>query len=467
MATTATLFDKVWDSHVVATLPDGSDLLHIDRHLTHEMTSARAFENLRAANRSVRNPEITVCVQDHILSTAPGRGDDSYDRGTPFIRALRQNARNYGIRLFDIDDPEQGIVHVMAPELGVALPGLTAVCGDSHTCTIGAVGAVAFGIGTSEVEHVLATQTLVTRKPLRMRVVFDGVMAPGVSPKDLSLYLIARIGTAGGTGHAAEYAGRDIRAMSMEGRMTVCNMSIELGSRIGMVAPDDTTFDYLSGTPYAPTGEMWDRALATWRALPSDEDAVFDKEVRIDVADVAPQISWGNSPQDVIGVGDVIPDPADGADRRKSWERAIAYMGLEPGTPIEGLPIDKAFIGSCTNSRLADLRAAARILDGRKVADGVRALAVPGSASVKRAAEAEGLDVVFRRAGFDWREPGCSMCAGMNDDHVAPGERCIATTNRNFEGRQGPGSRTHLASPAMVAAAAVEGRIADVRKLMG
>ena len=464
-----TLLDHIWDAHVVATRPGGVALLHIDRHLTHDMTSARAFDGLRASKRRVRNPELTVCVQDHILATQPGRRDDSYAKGTPFIRALRNNAREFGIRLFDIDDREQGIVHVMAPELGIALPGMTVVCGDSHTCTIGGLGAVAFGIGTSEVEHVFSTQVLVLQKPKRMRVVFVGTLRPGVTPKDLSLYLIGRIGAAGGVGHATEYAGTAISAMGMEGRLTLCNMSIELGSRIGMVAPDDTTYEYLVGSPYAPQGEMWDRALAHWRTLPSDPAAVFDKEVQIDAKEVAPQITWGNSPQDVIAVTGVIPDPshADTPERRQSWERAIRYMGLTPRQPIEGLKVDKVFIGSCTNSRLSDLRAAAAVVKGGKVAPGVIAFVVPGSSSVKRAAEAEGLNRVFLDAGFQWHEAGCSMCAGMNADQVESGQRCVATTNRNFEGRQGPGSRTHLASPVMAAAAAMTGKITDVRTMMG
>ena len=469
MSQAKTLYDKIWDDHVVATLPGGVPLLHIDRHLVHEMSSSQAFNGLRAAERQVRNPELTVCVQDHVLATQPGRKDDTYPKGAAFIRALRGNAGQFGIRLFDINDREQGIVHVMAPELGLVLPGMTVVCGDSHTCTIGALGAVAFGIGTSEVEHVLATQTLAMQKLKRMRVVVEGVLPRGVTVKDVVLYLIGRIGTAGGTGCAAEYAGPVIRAMPMDGRLTICNMSIELGSRIGMVAPDDTTYQYLANSPYAPKGADWERALAHWRSLPTDLAAVFDKEVKIDAAQIAPQISWGNSPQDVIAVTGVVPDPAhaDSADRRKSWERAIHYMGLTPGQAIEGLKVQKVFIGSCTNSRLSDLRAAAEVVKGRKVSSTVKAFVVPGSASVKRAAEAEGLDRAFLEAGFQWHEPGCSMCAGLNADVVEPGERCVSTSNRNFEGRQGPGSRTHLASPTMAAAAAIHGMITDVRKMMG
>lgn len=468
MNTSKTLFDKVWDSHVATMMPGNVPLLHIDRHLTHDMTSSRAFDGLRASKRRVRNPQLTVCVQDHILATQPGRNDESYPKGTDFIRALRGNAREFGLRLFDINDREQGIVHVMAPELGLVLPGMTVVCGDSHTCTIGALGAVAFGIGTSEVEHVFSTQTLVMQKPKRMRATFDGALERGVTPKDMILYLTALIGAAGGVGHAMEYAGSAIRSMPMEGRMTICNMSIELGSRIGMIAADETTYSYLKGKPYAPGGEMWDRALADWQRLPSDADAVYDSEVRIDTRHIAPQISWGNSPQDTIAITETIPDPAkaDSPERRQSWDRAIRYMGLTPGQPIEGLKVDRVFIGSCTNSRLSDLREAAAMVKGRKVARNVVAFVVPGSATVKRAAEAEGLDRVFLEAGFQWHEAGCSMCAGMNADHVEPGQRCIATTNRNFEGRQGPGSRTHLASPAMAAAAAITGQITDVRKML-
>lgn len=444
-------------------------MLHVDLHLVHEVTSARAFDGLRTSKLRVRNPELTTCVQDHMLSTRPNRRDDSYDKGVPFIRALRRNAHEFGIRLFDVDDPEQGIVHVMAPELGIALPGMTVVCGDSHTCTIGGLGAVAFGIGTSDVEHVLATQTLLQRKPKRMRVVFDGTLPPGITAKDLSLYLIGCIGAGGGSGHATEFAGTTVRAMTMEERLTICNMSIELGSRIGMIAPDDTTYAFLADRPYAPRDDNWDRALTHWRSLHSDSHSVFDKEVRIDTTSIAPQITWGNSPQDVIAVTDVVPDPAqaDTAERRQSWERAIRYMGLTPGQPIAGLKVDKVFIGSCTNARLSDLRAAAQIAQGRTIADGVTALVVPGSATVKRAAEAEGLDRIFRDAGFEWREPGCSMCAAMNDDFVGPGQRCIATSNRNFEGRQGPNSRTHIASPLLAAVAAVTGRISDPRLALG
>ncbi len=468
MSNAKTLYDNIWDAHVVASLPGGVPLLHIDRHLVHDMTSAQAFDGLRTRGQRVRNPDLTFCVQDHALATQPGRKEDTYRKGAPLIRALRSNAGEFGIRLFDVDDPEQGIVHVIAPELGLVLPGMTVVCGDSHTCTIGALGALAFGIGTSEVEHVLASQTLAMQKLKRMRVLIDGAPARGVTAKDMVLYLIGRIGAAGGTGHAAEYAGSAISSMAMEGRMTICNMSVEFGARVGMVAPDDTTYEYLADSRYAPKGAQWDRALAHWKSLPSHPVARFDKEVKIDAAQIAPQISWGNSPQDVIAVTDVIPDPsqAESADRRNASERAIKYMDLTPGQRIEGLKIKRVFIGSCTNSRLSDLRAAAGVVRGRKVSNGVKAFVVPGSMGVKRAAEAEGLDKVFLEAGFQWHEAGCSMCAGANADVVEPGERCVSTSNRNFEGRQGPGSRTHLASPMMAAAAAIRGEITDVRRMM-
>ncbi len=462
-----TLFDKIWDSHVVASRPDGSVLLHVDRHVLHDLGSNIAFAKLDAAGRAVRCPDLTVAVHDHIISSAPGRRDDTYAAGAPFAAALRENTARAGIRLFGLDDPLQGIVHVVAPELGVALPGVTLACGDSHTCTVGGLGALAIGIGTSELEHTLATQTLLLRRPKTMRVRFEGRIGPGVTAKDMILCLIGRIGTKGGVGCAVEYAGEAVAALPVEARLTLCNMSIELGARIGMVAPDDTTFDYLSGRKFAPEGAMWDRALSYWRTLPSDPDAVYDQEVTIDASTIAPQVTWGTTPQDVLPINGHIPDPASLGDpaARAGAERSLAYMGLEPGTPLEGIPIDIAFIGSCTNSRLSDLRDAAALVRGRKVASGVRALVVPGSSSVKRDAEAEGLDAVFRDAGFEWRESACSMCAGANEDRVGPGERCISSSNRNFEGRQGPGARTHLASPQMVAAAAVAGCFTDVRKV--
>ena len=458
-----TLFDKVWDRHVVARLDDGRDILHIDRHVLHELTSPQAFDGLKAAGREVRNPELTFATQDHIIATAPGRRDDSWAEAVPYVHALRENTANAGIRLFDIGDPNQGIVHVMAPELGIALPGLTLVCGDSHTCTVGGLGALAFGIGTSEVEHVLATQTLVLLKPKTLRVTIDGKLGFGVYAKDVVLHLIGRIGAGAGVGHAVEFAGETVRALSVEDRMTLCNMSIEFSARIGMVAPDDTTFDYVAGRPYAPKGADFDRAVDHWRGLPSDAEAVFDRDVAIDAADIAPQVTWGTSPQHTISIEGSVPAPS-GA-HADAMARALDYMDLAPGQPIAGMPVDAVFIGSCTNARLTDLREAARVARGRTVADGVRALIVPGSTSVKAEAEAEGLDRVFVDAGFEWRESGCSMCVGINGDIVAPGRRCLSTSNRNFENRQGTGARTHLASPAMAAAAAVTGHITDVRHL--
>jgi 3-isopropylmalate/(R)-2-methylmalate dehydratase large subunit len=462
-----TLFEKLWASHVVAGLDEDRALLHVDRHMLHDLTSPQAFDGLRRAGRSVRNPELTYAVQDHLVATDPGRTDDTVPGGRELIRALRANARAAGIELFDLDDPRQGIVHVVAPELGIALPGMTFVCGDSHTCTVGALGAYAWGIGTSDVEHVLATQTLAQRKPRTLRVSFEGVLAPAVTAKDMALYLIGRIGMGGATGHALEYAGAAVRGLGMEGRMTLCNMAIECGARAALVAPDDTTYEYLRGRPYAPAGPRWDEAVAQWRALPSEDGAQYDRDFTLDARAIAPQVTWGTRPQDVAPIDGRVPDPGAAADvgSRGAVERALDYMGLAPGAALEGLPIDRVFIGSCTNSRLTDLRDAARVVRGRRVAAGVRAIVVPGSMAVKRAAEAEGLDRVFVAAGFEWREPGCSMCAGLNPDKVGPRERCIATSNRNFEGRQGPLARTHLASPAMAAAAAVTGRITDVRKL--
>ena len=462
-----TYFDKVWDRHVVADLGDDVALLYVDRHLLHDLSGARGLADVIEAGHSVHSPELQFATPDHAVSSEPGRDDETVPHGTRFIRGLRESCARYGIRLFDINDDGQGIVHIIGPELGISLPGATLVCGDSHTCTHGGIGALAFGIGSSEVAHVLATQTLVQRKPKRMRVTFDGALNPGVVPKDLVLFLIGRIGAGAGNGHAVEYAGPAIRALPVEGRLTICNLSIELGAKIGMVAPDDVTFAYLSGRPFAPKGELWDRALAHWRDLAGDPDATFDSDVTIDVGEIQPQITWGNSPEDVIAVDGRIPDPAEAADgdRRQAIEAALAYMDLKPGTPIEGVPIDRVFIGSCTNSRLSDLREAARLVKGRRVAQHVEAWVVPGSQRVKRAAEAEGLDRIFADAGFAWREPGCSMCVGANGEVVAPGQRCVSTSNRNFVGRQGPGSRTHLASPATAAAAAVSGHIADLRKL--
>jgi 3-isopropylmalate/(R)-2-methylmalate dehydratase large subunit len=455
-----TLFEKLWASHVVADLGNQRALLHIDRHILHDLTSPQAFDGLKRARRMVRHPGLTFAMQDHLVSTARGRGDETVAGGAALILALRANSKVHGIPLFDLNDPRQGIVHVVAPEQGIALPGMTLVCGDSHTCTVGALGVYAWGIGTSEVEHVLATQTLAQLKPRVMRVRFDSRLAAGVSAKDMVLFLIGRIGMGGATGYALEYAGPAVEALDMEARMTLCNMAIECGARTALVAPDDVTFAYLQGRDYAPQGAAWDQALAYWRALGSDKGAVFDKELMFDAATIAPQITWGTSPQDVIAVDGVIPRASNAAT-----QRALDYMGLVPGMALMGLPVDRVFIGSCTNGRLSDLREAARVLRGRKIAARVKAMVVPGSMTVKRAAESEGLHRVFEDAGFDWREPGCSMCAGLNADTVGPRERCVATSNRNFEGRQGPHARTHLASPAMAAAAAISGAISDVREL--
>ena len=469
MSAKQTLFDKIWEQHVIRELNDGVSLVHVDRHIIHEATSAPAFKNLHQTQRKVRNPDLTYAVIDHILSTMPGRNGESFEGGREMVRLMRQNCAAHGIELFDVKDPRQGIVHVITPELGIVLPGSTVVCGDSHTSTCGGVGAYAWGIGTSEVEHVLATQSIVQRKPKRMRVSFGGTLGNGVYPKDLILYLIGQVGIGAGRGFVVEYAGPVIRSMPMEGRLTICNMSIEFGARAGFIAPDDLTFEYLRDRPYAPTGRLWDKALINWRALQTDEGAEFDRTVEVDCSKVKPQITWGTTPHDVAAIDEKVPNPESSAEpaRRQAIERALAYQGLKPGTALENIPIDFAFIGSCTNSRLSDLEAAAAILQGRKVAEGVRALVVPGSASVKRAAEAAGLDKIFIAAGFEWREAGCSMCVAINDDQVPPGKRCIATSNRNFEGRQGPHSRTHLASPVTVAASAISGHIADVRKLAG
>ncbi len=435
-----TLFEKIWDEHVVADLGGGAFLLHVDRHLVHEVTSYRGFEGLRRRGIRVRNPELTFAVVDHIVATAPERGDDTNPAGLPFIRMLRRNCDEFGVTRFDIDDRRQGIVHVIGPELGLALPGTTLVCGDSHTSSNGAVGALAWGIGASEVEHVLATQTIVQRRPKTMRLWLEGAPGPGVFAKDLILHVIGRLGTAAGRGHAVEYAGPAVARLSVEERLTICNMSIELGARAGLVAPDDRTFEYLAGREFAPRGRAWDEAVRAWRGLRSDGDAVFDAEAVIDCGAVEPQVTWGTSPQDVLPVGGRIPDPAAEPDpvRRRSLEQALAYMALVPG---------------------------AAVARGRRVAPGVRALVVPGSTAVRRAAEQAGLDRVFREAGFEWRAAGCSMCVAGNGDVVPAGKRCISSSNRNFEGRQGPGSRTHLASPASVAAAAVTGAIVDVRRL--
>jgi 3-isopropylmalate/(R)-2-methylmalate dehydratase large subunit len=457
---------KIWDQHVIAHLGDDTDLLHVDRHLLHDLGGSRGLIDLKSRGLPVHNPELTFATPDHAISTQRGR-EGTIKTGQELLAALRLETAASGIALFDIDQPGQGIVHVIGPELGLSLPGALIVCGDSHTCTHGGLGALAFGIGSSELTHVLATQAIIQRRPKTMRVRFEGRLPFGVTAKDLILALIGTIGAAGGTGYAVEYAGSAIREMPIEGRLTICNLSIELGAKIGMVAPDDRTFDDLQGRSYAPRGEMWQRAVEAWRRLPSDADAVFDREVVIDVEAIIPQITWGISPEHVIGIDGHIPDPKQVADpaRRSAIETALEYMGLEGGAPIIGTPIDWVFIGSCTNSRLSDLRAAAAVVRGRKVAPGVRAWVVPGSETVKRDAIAEGLDKVFTDAGFEWREPGCSMCLAANGETVPQGQRSVSTSNRNFIGRQGPRARTHLASPAMAVAAALAGAIADVRTL--
>ncbi len=464
--TPRTLFEKVWDSHVVHQFAEGPALLYVDLHLVHEVTSPQAFEGLRQAGRRVRRPELTVATVDHNVPT----GDRAAPIADPIaarqLDALAANARHFGIELFDLQSPHQGIVHVIGPELGLTRPGMVIVCGDSHTATHGAFGALALGIGTSEVEHVLATQCLVWSKPRTMEARVTGARAPGVTAKDLILALIGRIGTAGATGHVVEYTGDAVRALSMEERMTVCNMSIEGGARAGMIAPDDVTFGYLAGRPRAPRGAAWTHAVERWRQLGRDPGATYDKRVEMDAATVAPQVTWGTTPGMVTAVTGKVPDPSEFASEaeRQAASRALEYMGLEPGTPLVGLPIDRVFLGSCTNARIEDLRAAARAVRGRHVASGVRAMVVPGSQQVRAQAEREGLDRMFRDAGFEWRNAGCSMCLGMNADVLMSGERCASTSNRNFEGRQGRGGRTHLMSPPMAAAAAVAGRLVDVRE---
>jgi 3-isopropylmalate/(R)-2-methylmalate dehydratase large subunit len=457
---------KIWDQHVITRLGDDTDLLHVDRHLLHDLGGSRGLLDLKSRGLAVHNPELTFATPDHAISTAHGRAG-TIKIGQELLAALRAETSTTGIRMFDIDEPGQGIVHVIGPELGLSLPGCLIVCGDSHTCTHGGLGALAFGIGSSELTHVLATQALIQRRPKTMRAKFEGELSLGVTAKDLILALIGHIGAAGGTGYAVEYAGSAIREMPVEGRLTICNLSIELGAKMGMVAPDEKTYEYLRGRPYAPQGAMWEQAVKAWRELPSDADASFDREVLIDVTKIIPQVTWGISPEHVIDVDGRIPDPQATSDpaRRAAVETALDYMGLKPGAPIAGTPIDWVFIGSCTNSRLSDLRAAAEVVRGRKVAPGVRAWIVPGSETIKRDAMAEGLDRIFIDAGFEWREPGCSMCLAANGETVAPGQRSVSTSNRNFIGRQGPRARTHLASPATAAAAAIAGAIADVRML--
>ncbi len=460
-----TLFEKVWSSHVVHQPTDGPALLYVDLHLVHEVTSPQAFDALRMAGRTVRRPERTLATVDHNVPTGDRRLPIADPIAATQISVLERNAHEFGVELFGLDSPGQGIVHVIGPELGATRPGMTIVCGDSHTSTHGAFGALAFGIGTSEVEHVLATQCLVQARPRTMEVRFTGHPAAGVTPKDFILALIGRIGTDGATGYVVEYTGDAIRALSMEGRMTICNMSIEAGARAGMVAPDDTTFAYLAGRPRTPSGPAWDETVASWRGLASDPGAVFDRQVAVDTSTLAPQVTWGTNPGMVADITARVPDP-DGYERdsdRRAIARALEYMGLIPGTPLEGVPVDRVFLGSCTNGRIEDLRAAASVIRGKRVASGVRAMVVPGSMRVKASAEAEGLDRIFREAGFEWRNAGCSMCLGMNDDVLGSGERCASTSNRNFEGRQGKGGRTHLMSPTMAAAAAIAGRLVDVR----
>jgi len=466
MSAPRTLYDKIFDDHVVDRQDDGTCLLYIDRHLVHEVTSPQAFEGLRMAGRKVRHPEKTLAVVDHNVPTSPDRKEGIKNEESRIqVEALAKNAADFGIDYYDEVDIRQGIVHIIGPEQGFTLPGMTIVCGDSHTSTHGAFGALAHGIGTSEVEHVLATQTLIQKKAKNMLVRVDGQLPAGVTAKDIILAIIGEIGTAGGTGYVIEYAGEAIRALSMEGRMTICNMSIEGGARAGLIAPDETTFAYVKDKPRAPKGKAWDMALDYWKTLTSDEGAHYDKVVVLDAANLPPIVSWGSSPEDVIAVTGEVPDPASISDenKRTSKQRALDYMGLKPGTKITDIAIDRVFIGSCTNGRIEDLRAAAAVIEGRKVAASVDAMVVPGSGLVKQQAEAEGLDKVFIEAGFDWREPGCSMCLAMNDDRLKPQERCASTSNRNFEGRQGFKGRTHLVSPAMAAAAAIAGHFVDIR----
>ncbi len=465
MSQPRTLYDKIWDDHVIDRQADGTCLLYIDRHLVHEVTSPQAFEGLRLAGRRVHAPTKTLAVVDHNVPTTDRRGGIADDESRVQVETLAENVREFGIEYYDELDSRQGIVHIIGPEQGFTLPGQTIVCGDSHTSTHGAFGSLAQGIGTSEVEHVLATQTLIQRKAKNMRVTVDGRPASGVTAKDITLAIIGEIGTAGGTGHVIEYAGEAIRGLSMEGRMTLCNMSIEGGARAGMVAPDETTFAYIKGRPMAPQGEALEQALRYWSGLPSDPDAAFDCEIRLDAANLPPLVTWGTSPEDVVSIAGLVPDPDAIVDEntRLSKQRALAYMGLSAGTKITDIAIDRVFIGSCTNARIEDLRDAARVVEGRSVKPSVAAWIVPGSGIVKMQAEAEGLDRIFLAAGFEWREPGCSMCLAMNADKLGPGERCASTSNRNFEGRQGHKGRTHLVSPAMAAAAAIAGHFVDVR----
>ena len=464
-----TLYEKIWDDHVISNGDDGASLIYIDRHLVHEVTSPQAFEGLRMAGRKVRRPLETLAVVDHNVPTTDRSAGIEEEDSRIQIETLDKNCREFGIRLFDIFDKRQGIVHIIGPEQGFTLPGTTIVCGDSHTSTHGAFGALAFGIGTSEVEHVLATQTLIQAKAKTMRITVNGQLPAGVSAKDMVLHIIGEIGTAGGNGHVIEYAGEAMRNLSMEGRMTVCNMSIEGGARAGLIAPDETTFDYIQGRNMAPKGANWDKAVAYWKTLPTDDGAVFDKDITIEAADIPPTVTWGTTPEDTVAITGSVPFPDDFEDagKKASVERMLDYMGLKPGTKMTDITVDKIFIGSCTNARIEDLREVAKIVGDQKVADNIKqAYVVPGSGIVKEQAEVEGIADTLIKAGFDWREPGCSMCLGMNPDQLEPGERCASTSNRNFEGRQGRGGRTHLVSPAMAAAAAVTGKLTDVRELL-
>jgi 3-isopropylmalate/(R)-2-methylmalate dehydratase large subunit len=464
------IIEKLWAEHLVADLGDGTSLLYIDRVFLHERTGSIALKGLEAAGRSVRNPEQVFAVMDHIVDTFPGRSDETLmPGGKAFITSTRESTRAAGITLFDLGDQRQGIVHVISPEQGIAYPGLTLVCPDSHTCTQGALGALAWGIGSTDAEHAMATKTLVVKKPRTLRVRFDGELATGVTAKDMILHLIGRYGASGGVGYAIEFAGSAVRSLAMEARFTLCNMAVEFGAWTGLIAPDEKTFDYVKGRPYAPAGADWERALAHWRSLSSDADASFDREIVIDVADIIPQITWGTSPQHTVGINGRVPDPAEQSDpqQRQLMQKALEYMDLKAGMPMEGIPIEAAFIGSCTNSRLSDLRAAATLVKGRKVADGVKAIVVPGSGLVKQAAEAEGLDQIFKAAGFEWREAGCSMCFFAGGENFGLETRVVSSTNRNFENRQGPRTRTHLASPTTVAASAIAGHLTDVRNSSG
>ena len=462
-----TLFDKIWDHHLIDTQEDGASLIYIDRHLVHEVTSPQAFEGLRLSGRTVNSPKRTLAVADHNVPTTDRAGGIDEEESRIQVEALDKNVEDFGIPYFNMMDKRQGIVHVIGPEQGFTQPGMTIVCGDSHTATHGAFGALAFGIGTSEVEHVLATQTLIQKPAKNMLINLEGELQTGVSPKDLVLAIIGKIGTAGGTGHVIEYSGEAIKKLSMEGRMTVCNMSIEAGARAGMIAPDQVTFDYLKDKPMSPKGNDWDLAIEWWKSLPSDEGAFYDKRITIDATKIKPTVTWGTSPEDVVSIDGFIPDPSkiQDDDARLKVERSLEYMGLKGGQKISDVEINTVFIGSCTNSRIEDLRSAARIIEGKKVKQGLRAMVVPGSGLVKAQAEEEGLNLMFTEAGFEWREPGCSMCLAMNEDKFQPGERCASTSNRNFEGRQGRGGRTHLVSPQIAAASAITGKLTDCDSL--